>query len=182
MIQKIIDVHHPVLRQKARPVLSIDKKIHSLIADMRDTLAAQDDPEGVGLAAPQVGKSLKLFIVNYKELDRVIINPQVIDNLPPRNAVKQGHKSRSIKPKEQILEGCLSLPFYYGPITRQDSITIKYTNETGKEITETFEDFHAHIIQHEIDHLDGTLFIDHILKQNSKLYYCENDEWEEVKL
>lgn len=176
MVQKIIDVHHPVLRQKARPVSKVDKKIHTLIKDMRDTLAAQDDPEGVGLAAPQIGKSLRLFLVKYQNIDRVIINPQIISSETKRFIPEKTKK------REDILEGCLSLPFYYGPIKRDDSITIKYINETGKEIIETFDDFFAHIIQHEIDHLDGTLFIDHILKQNSKLYYCENDEWEEVKL
>ena len=80
------------------------------------------------------------------------------------------------------LEGCLSLPHFYGPVARATYITISYTNESGEQVTETFKGFLAHIVQHEIDHLKGILFVDHILEQDSPLYHMHGDEWEEVEL
>jgi peptide deformylase len=174
MVLKVVEVKDPVLRLVAKPIAKVDKKILGLIEDMKDTLTAQKDPEGVGLAAPQVGKSLRLFVVDYKKLQRVVINPEVLKiekKLIPKK-----------KSKKEILEGCLSLPHFYGPIERNKSITIKYLNETGKTITETFEGFNAQIIQHEIDHLNGVLFVDKILEQNAPIYRFDGDEWEEVEL
>lgn len=183
MILKIVNVKNPILRSKAKAVdtkilNSNDKKIVGLIADMKATLQAQKDPEGVGLAAPQVGKSLQLFIVNYKNLQRVIINPVVLEIAKTKITNKKGKRKVSRK----ILEGCLSLPHYYGPIKRAGMIKIKYLNEEGKEMIEQFKGFEAQIIQHEIDHLNGILFIDHILEQKSPLYQFKGADWEEVEL
>lgn len=172
MILKFADIKDPVLRQKAKPIASIDKKIIQLITDMKETLVAQNDPEGIGLAAPQVGKSLALFIVSFESLERVVINPKVISI----------GKVKETKQKNNTLEGCLSLPHYYGPIKRPDEITISYMNEKGEKVEEKFEGFPAHIIQHEVDHLNGTLFIDHILSQNSPLYQFDGEDFEEVEL
>jgi peptide deformylase len=80
------------------------------------------------------------------------------------------------------MEGCLSLPNYNGPLTRNNKITIKYLAETGEPRQESFEGFEAQIIQHEIDHLEGILFVDHLIKQNKPLYELVNGEWEEVEL
>ncbi|CAN5332209.1 peptide deformylase [soil metagenome] len=175
MILKVVGVKDPVLRQKAKPVLKIDKKILGLIADMHDTLKSQKDPEGVGLAAPQIGKSLRIFVVDYKNLKRVIINPEIVE-------ISKVKKLNSESKEKDILEGCLSLPHYYGPIKRSKKIKIKFMDEKGKEQTEEFEGFNAQIIQHEIDHLNGTLFIDKIIEQDSPLYKFDGDEWEEVEL
>lgn len=172
MILKFSDIKDPILRQKAKSVKGIDKKITQLIEDMKETLRAQDDPEGIGLAAPQVGKSLTLFIVQYEKLERVVINPKVI-------AVG---KIKPAKKKNKTLEGCLSLPHYYGPIRRADEITIEYKDENWQTKTEIFKGFPAHIILHEIDHLNGVLFIDHILSQEAPLYKFDGEEFEEVEL
>lgn len=172
MVLKFADIKDPILRQKAKHVGKIDKKITQLIADMKETLVAQNDPEGIGLAAPQVGKSLALFLVSFEKLERVVINPKVLSI----------GKKKETKRKNKTLEGCLSLPHYYGPINRPDEITIEYTDESGTKKTEKFEGFPAHIIQHEIDHLNGTLFIDHILEQNSPLYQFDGEDFEEVEL
>lgn len=172
MILKFVDIKDPILRQKAKQVTAIDKKILRLVADMQETLKAADDPEGIGLAAPQVGKSLQIFVVNFENIKRVVINPKVI-------SIGQVKKT---KKKENTLEGCLSLPHYYGPIRRPDEITISYLNEKGEQKQEKFAGFVAHVIQHEIDHLNGTLFIDHILTQNAPLYLFDGDNFEEVKL
>jgi peptide deformylase len=174
MIRKVVDVKNPILRQNAKPVSAVDKKITELIRDMKDTLAAQNDPEGVGLAAPQIGKSLQLFLMSYEGEERVVMNPKVIkmSKIKPLKEVKKG----------EPLEGCLSLPHYYGPVARATEITIKYMNEGGKHIEETFKGFLAHIVQHELDHLNGILFVDHILEQDSPLYHMHGDDWEEVEL
>lgn len=175
MVVKVVDVKNPVLRQKARRVAKIDKKILAIIADMKDTLKVQKDPEGVGLAAPQIGKSMRIFVIDYKNLKRTIINPEVLE-------ISKTEKINTEKKKKDILEGCLSLPHYYGPIKRSGKVKIKYMDEKGVENTETFEGFDAQIIQHEIDHLNGILFIDKILEQKAPLYQFHGDEWEEVEL
>ena len=177
MILKVVGVKDPVLRQKARPVTKIDKKIRQLIADMKNTLGSQRDPEGVGLAAPQVGKSIRLFIMKYKGNERVVINPEILEVRKEKIGKKKAKKK-----KRNILEGCLSLPHYYGPIERDNSIKIKYLNENGEELVEVFTGFLAQIIEHEIDHLEGILFIDHILKQKAPLYKFDGGEWEDVEL
>lgn len=173
MILKFIDIKDPILRLKAKPVGIIDKKITDLIADMKETLNAADDPEGIGLAAPQVGKSIQLFIINYDGTERVVINPKVL-SVEKINSKK--------KKKEKALEGCLSLPHYYGPIQRPEKITISFMDESGNQKEEKFEGFLAHIVGHEMDHLNGVLFIDHILSQEAPLYLFDGDEFEEVEL
>ncbi len=185
MIRKIVDTKNPVLRQKAKAadeklLLQKSKKILSLIKDMKDTLLAQKNPEGIGLAAPQIGKSLRIFVVHYKKLERVIVNPTILEvgeekKKPVVSAKKKGRG-------KEILEGCLSLPHYYGPIKRPSKIKISYLDENGKEQIEEFSGFEAQIIQHEIDHLNGILFIDKILEQNAPLYKFDGDDWEEVEL
>lgn len=163
------------MRLKAKKVTKLDKKVLEIILDLKDTLEVQKEPEGVGLAAPQIGKSLRIFVASYRNFQRVVVNPEVIKIVKnPSKKVK--------KPKKEILEGCLSLPYYYGPLKRAASITVNYLNEKGEKITETFEGFDAQIILHEIDHLNGILFVDHILKEKKPLYKVEDDEWEEVEL
>lgn len=179
MVLKIVDIKTPVLREEARKVGKIDKKVKKLIADMKETLLAQSDPEGVGLAAPQVGKSLQIFIMHYpdEEIDeKVVINPVIIGKKKPSSAKAKGGKGK------QILEGCLSLPHYYGPVKREKEITIRYVDESGNEQTETFSGFVAQIVAHEIDHLHGRLFLDHIFEQKAKLYFIRDDEAEEVEI
>jgi peptide deformylase len=171
---KIADIKNPCLYKKSKPVSKVDKKITKLIADMWETLKAQKDPEGVGLAAPQVGKNLQVFIVFYGKTKQAFINPQVISKAPRPIKSKRGGR--------QILEGCLSLPHYYSPIKRANKIAISYLNEAGQKQSKKFTGFLAHIIQHELDHLAGKVFVDHTLKQKLPLYKIQGDEWEEVDL
>lgn len=175
MVQKIIQSGNPILRKVSKPVGTIDKKIKTLIQDLKDTLAVQKDPEGVGLAAPQIGVNLRVFAVDFKNLKRIIINPEVLEI---KNLTKETKKKKS-----EILEGCLSLPHYYGPLTRDSYVKLKYLDENGKEIEEEFNDFNAQIMLHEIDHLNGFLFVDRLLEQKKKLYKLDTDDsWEEVEL
>lgn len=177
MIRKILLSSDPNLRQKSKAVTKVDKKILKLIQDLKETLSIQKEPEGVGLAAPQIGKNMRVFVTNYKGFERVVINPEVI-KIDKSQVVS--HKSKASK--KEILEGCLSLPYYYGPLKRAAKITVKYLNEKGEKVTETFEGFNAQIIMHEIDHLEGILFVDHLLKEKKPLYKVKGDEWEEVEL
>ncbi len=174
MNRKIVTVKNPLLRQKSRSIAKIDKKVTELIADMRDTLRAQSDPEGVGLAAPQIGKNVRIFLMVHEGVERICINPEIVEVSETKPT-----KKRKVK---TVLEGCLSLPHYYGPLTRAKKITINYLSETGEKITETFEGFLAQIVQHEIDHLEGVLFIDRIVEQHAPLYLFHGEEWEEVEL
>ncbi len=176
MIRKILQSGDLLLRQKSKPVAKIDKKVLKLVQDLKDTLGIQKEPEGVGLAAPQIGRSLRIFIADYKNFQRVVINPEIL-KISESKVIS--HKSKS---RKEILEGCLSLPYYYGPLKRAHKITAKYLNEKGEEIREDFEGFDAQIILHEIDHLNGILFIDRLFEEKKPLYKVEGDEWEEVEL
>lgn len=176
----ILQVPDKKLRQKSNPVKKIDNKLLNLISKMEKTLEAQKDPEGVGLAAPQVGENICLFVVNYKDFKKVFINPKVL-------AVSIDHKSTTTnprsKPKEsKILEGCLSIPNHYGPLVRNYKIKLEFKDKSGETKVEEFTGFIAQVIQHEIDHLDGILFIDRLLEQKKPLYRLEGENWEEVDL
>lgn len=177
MICKIIQSGDKRLREVSKPVKKIDKKILGLIQDLKDTLSVQNDPEGVGLAAPQIGVNLRVFAVQFKKLKRIIINPEII-------SLGESKKINKVKKtKSEILEGCLSLPHYYGPLKRESFIKLKYQDELGQEVVEEFKDFNAQIMLHEIDHLNGFMFIDRLLEQKKKLFKLdENDEWDEVEL
>lgn len=170
MIRKIIGAKDPILRRVSKPIRKIDKKILSLIADLKETLLTQKDPKGVGLAAPQIGKNLQVFIMRPNDKIKTIINPEIISI------------SKQKKGKKQIMEGCLSIPNYYSPLRRVEKIKIKYLTEDGKEKVETFEGFPAQIVDHEIDHLNGILFTDRVLEQKKPLYKLKADEWEKVDL
>lgn len=176
MILKIVEIPNEILRQKSKPVGKVDKKVKKLISDMQETLEAQKNPEGVGLAASQVGKALRLFVVSYKGEKRAVINPEVLEKAKPKT------KTAKSEAKEMPLEGCLSLPQYYGPVKRAQRIKIKYLNEKGQEVTEEFKGFMAQIVAHELDHLEGKIFIDRVLEQKVPLYKYTKGDWEEVEI
>ena len=173
MVRKILKASDPFFRLKAKPVQSIDKKIQEIIRDLKDTLIIQKDPEGVGLAAPQIGKGLRIFYINHKKTSEVFINPEVLSEGP----VMQNPQ------KEKIMEGCLSLPHYYGPLVRASSVKVKYLDETGNEKIKEIKGFLAQIVEHEVDHLDGILFVDRLLAQKKRLFKLISEEdWEEVDI
>ena len=177
----IVNAPHPALRQVAKPVTRVDKKLLRLISDMTRSLVAAKDPEGVGLAAPQVGIPLRLFITRPRPRDpvSVFINPEIIT---------YSQRQQAPHSKNGIYEGCLSLPHHYSPLMRSMSITLKYQTLDNQpepqlvEKTNVFTGFPAHIIQHEVDHLNGILFIDRTLEQNTKLYRIHGKTWDEVDI
>ncbi|MBI4100132.1 peptide deformylase [Candidatus Microgenomates bacterium] len=161
---KILRAPQSILSQPAKRVEKINKKILEIIDEMKVALNQQSDPEGVGLAAPQVGYSLKIFITKptSKSAIRVFINPEITwlsDDLTSND-------SESKNP----LEGCLSLPKIWGPVQRHKSLKLRYLTPDGQSHEELFKDFLAVIIQHEMDHLEGRLFTQRVLLQKGKLY------------
>lgn len=146
---KIFTYGSDVLRKIAKPIEQVDDKIRKFIDDMFVTMYAA---EGIGLAAPQVGESIRLFIVDISPLQegeekRVYINPRIIDF---------GDEL------DEYEEGCLSIPQIHEIVTRPTSIRIQYDTIEGESRDELVEGFLARVIQHEYDHLEGTLFIDHL--------------------
>lgn len=173
----IVQAPNPVLSATAKPIGKINKEITDLIKQMTETLLFAKDPEGVGLAAPQVGKSLQLFIIKESPDDPllVFINPTLtipegetihIPENPPTGKSTKKTKSK----KEVKLEGCLSLQDIWGIVHRYEKITLSYLDEKGVRHSKMFNGFLSTIIQHEYDHLQGILFPRRVLEQKGELY------------
>ena len=134
----------PILRQKSKRIRYIDSSVQRLIGDMRETMLSA---RGIGLAAPQVGTSLRVIVIGIPgEEEIVLINPEIIR--------KTGEC--------WVDEGCLSVPGYAGQIKRAESVAVKGRNENGKEIRIKADELLAQALEHEIDHLNGVLYIDHL--------------------
>ena len=143
-ILEIKEYGEPVLREKALPVKEVNPEILNLIKDMAETMYTDS---GVGLAAPQVGVSKRIIIIDGEEDGLIVlINPMIV-------------KSEGEVVAE---EGCLSVPGIYSQVKRASKVTVKALNENGDPIEITKEALTARALQHEIDHLDGILFIDRI--------------------
>lgn len=183
---KIVQAPNNVLTQKAKPVEKVDKAIKKLLAEMTATLESARDPEGVGLAAPQIGRSLQIFIVKQSPRSPLMtfINPLIeefFDN-PQEQKNKEDKKERGVQ-----LEGCLSLHNVWGVVTRRHGVVVSYLDEDGKKHKKSFDGFLATIIQHETDHLNGILFPKRVLEQNGQLYHSVKNskgeiEFEEIEV
>jgi peptide deformylase len=175
MIRKIVRVGHPALRKVSKKIQKIDKKIINLVKDLTDTLKTQKDPEGVGLSACQIGVNLRVFVMLKSKKIVPVINPEILE-------ISEMPKKKRAAEEEALMEGCLSLPHYYSPLERAKKIKIKYQNIEGKDVVEEFSGFEAQIVQHEIDHLNGGLFVERVLEQKENIYKMNKGEWEEVEL
>lgn len=143
-VLKIRTLPDPVLRQKAKKVTKIDGSIQKLIDDMIDTIHAAS---GAGLAAPQIGVLLRLAVIELPGEDVItLINPEIIK--------RQGERT--------VQEACLSVPGYQGEIKRAVMVKVKAQDRQGREIRLKGEELLAQTLEHELDHLNGTLYIDHI--------------------
>jgi peptide deformylase len=143
-ILPMVDYNNPVLRQKAKRVSSIDGAIAQLIDDMVETMR---EVSGVGLAAPQVGVPLRIAVIELPDEEIIVlVNPKIVKRSGER----------------QIEEGCLSIPGYRGEIQRSEKVTVKGLDRFGREIRIKGEGLLAQAVEHELDHLDGTLYIDHL--------------------
>lgn len=183
---KIVIAPNEVLSLEAEKVTKIDSGIKNLIKEMAFSLENATDPEGVGLAAPQVGRSLRLFVVkeDRKSSLQVFINPELTypEGVDIAEEVEKEKKKKSIK-----LEGCLSLNNIWGVVKRYPSVLLSYQDKNGAQHQRKFTGFLATIIQHEVDHLDGILFPKRVLEQNGILYKSSKDKkgeaiFEEIKI
>jgi peptide deformylase len=153
-VRRICCLPEPVLRQKAKKVPTIDHSLQRLIDDMVTTM---QQANGVGLAAPQVGVSLRVAVLQMPEEEPfAIINPEIVKRSGDR----------------EVGEGCLSVPGYQGELKRSASVTVKGLNREGGKIRIKATGLMAQALEHEIDHLNGILYIDHI-ESEDKLYKIE---------
>src|SRR5207253_2346999 len=136
-----------VLRRPAAPVVKITDKTRELIQDMIDTM---NDAVGVGLAAPQVFISQRLFVYETGDGPKALINPEVLES----------------EGEELGTEGCLSIPRLQGDVVRSTRLVVSGLNENGRRVRFEVNDFPARVFQHEIDHLNGVLFTDRALKES----------------
>ncbi|HEY3112525.1 MAG TPA: peptide deformylase [Gemmatimonadaceae bacterium] len=150
----------PVLRKPTKRVTEVTDELRELIADMFETMYAA---EGIGLAAPQVGRSERLTVVDVEGKKFALINPEIVS---------------SDSTTEKAEEGCLSIPDIYGDVERPTIVTVRFTDENGESREETAGELLGRCFQHEIDHLDGKLFIDYLspLKRKAAV-----SKWEKAK-
>lgn len=137
----------PVLRQKCEPITVFDRQLRLLLKNMADTMYKAD---GVGLAAPQVGLSINVVVIDVGEGIIELINPKIIE--------REG--------MVEDTEGCLSVPGMYGTVPRSERVVVEYQNRFGKKHTMEGTGLLARAFQHELDHLDGVLFIDKVTSLN----------------
>ena len=152
-VREIVSLPEPVLRKKARKVTDFGPELQTLIDDMVETMRVAP---GVGLAAPQVDASVRVIVVEYGEEDEeetAVIPPKLYTVVNPEI-------TRFSTESEVGSEGCLSIPGFAGDVERPLGITIKGQNRRGQPIRIKAEGWLARIFQHEIDHLDGVLFVD----------------------
>lgn len=144
-MRKVVTVGEPVLRQKAKPVGKVTDEIRKLVADMSHAMRVTR-PKGVGIAAPQVGVGIRLIVIRTDGVDLCMINPEILK--------KEGECV--------IKEGCLSVPGLWADVTRAEKITCRYKTINEKKVEIECDGAMARVIQHEVDHLNGVLFIDYI--------------------
>ena len=150
----------PVLRKPTKRVTQVTDELRKLIADMFETMYAA---EGIGLAAPQVGRSERVAVVDVEGKKFTLINPEIVTT---NGSPDKGE------------EGCLSIPDIYGDVERPAEVTIRATDENGNQYEASANELLGRCFQHEIDHLDGKLFIDYLspLKRKAAL-----SKWEKAK-
>lgn len=144
-IRNILKMGDPVLNKKSKPVVKFDEKLHAMLDDMADTMY---DDEGVGLAAPQVGILRRAVVVDIGEGLIELINPEIIEAI-----------GEQIGP-----EGCLSVEDYVADVKRPNYVKVKAQDRYGKEFEIEGEEFLARAFCHELDHLDGILFVERVEK------------------
>jgi peptide deformylase len=144
-VLKVRKYGDPVLRKRAKPVEAVTPQIRAFIADMVDTMY---DEVGIGLAAPQIGISLRLMVVGHDDnrQARALINPVITE------------QGGSVTAEE----GCLSIPGVFAPVTRAEWVKLEAQDTEGQPVSITARGLRARVFQHEMDHLDGVLFIDRL--------------------
>ena len=171
-IRRIYETPDPVLRQISKPVETFDDELRTLVADMFETMYAAP---GIGLAAVQVGVPIRLLVIDLQEpadpddpespivkQPRVFINPEIL-----------WHSDDEVP----YTEGCLSVPEQYAEVMRPDRIRAKWQDEKGKSYEEDIDGLLAVCLQHEMDHLEGVLFIDHLSRLKRDMVLKKLAKW-----
>ena len=156
----IVTVNGPkagVLRRRARPVGKVTAEIQRFVEDMLTTLQAAN---GLGLAAPQVGESLRMLVAKVEDRTVVLVDPEVI----------------RAEGKETATEACLSIPGVVADVPRSAVVTIRGKNRRGRKVTIVADKLLGRVLQHEIDHLDGILFLDRVSDPNTIRYVTSSDD------
>jgi peptide deformylase len=149
-IREIVTLPQAILRRKARKVIDFGPEFQILVEDMVETMR---QAPGVGLAAPQVNESLRLIVVEYGDEED--------EDIPPKLYILANPEiTRASEDTLVGTEGCLSIPGIHGDVERSDAVTVKGLNRHGRPMTVKAKGWLARIFQHEIDHLDGILFVD----------------------
>lgn len=143
VIRRILTAEESILRERAKKVTQFDASLHRLLDDMVETMR---DAPGIGLAANQVGVGLQVAVIELEEKVTELINPQIV------------------RTSGEIIdwEGCLSIPGFVAEVKRHAKVTVKARDRYGKEFRVKGEELFARALQHEIDHLNGVLYIDHL--------------------
>ena len=169
---KFRTVPNPILRQKSKPISQIDQKIKKLAQKMINLIKNGSEGKriGIGLSAIQVGKPIRLFVAYDKQVqkDLIFVNPEII--------WKSKKLISGIPDTENKYEGCLSVPGFLGSVKRHQSIKLKFQTLNGRIQKRKFSGFLSTVIQHEMDHLNGILFVERVLKQKGKIYKFEKDK------
>jgi peptide deformylase len=142
-VRPIVLLGDPRLRLKGKPVSSFNKSLHELLDDLAHTMRAAP---GVGLAAPQLGEAVQACVIEVEGRLHELVNPQIV----------------RASGDDRDLEGCLSLPGYYAYVTRRERVWVAAQNRVGKSIKVAGSGLLGRALQHELDHLDGKLFIDYL--------------------
>ncbi|HET7585811.1 MAG TPA: peptide deformylase [Gemmatimonadaceae bacterium] len=158
----LLDIHllgSPILRRETEPVATVTDELRRLVDDMLETMYAA---RGIGLAAPQVGRTERVAVVDVNDAPIVLINPEIAR----REGTERGE------------EGCLSIPDIYGEVERATRIVVRAIDRDGAPFEHEATGLEARAIQHEVDHLHGRLFIDHLslLKRRAAL-----SKWEKMR-
>src|SRR6478609_3165364 len=168
-IRRIFETPDAILRQISKPVETFDDELKTLVADMFETMY---DAPGIGLAAVQVGVPIRLLVIDLQEPEeevgdpvrdpRVFINPEIL-----------WHSDTEVP----YTEGCLSVPEQYAEVMRPDKIRARWQDEKGKTYEEEIEGLLAVCLQHEMDHLNGVLFIDHLSRLKRDMVLKKLAKW-----
>ena len=184
MILPIVAYGHPVLRKLAHDIQAEYPGLDKLIEDMWETMYASN---GVGLAAPQIGKDIRLFVMDSAQIfNNMDENEKKEDNYPDAPGIKQvfinAHIVEELGDDWAYNEGCLSIPKIREDVFRAEEVTLSYMDQNFHKHTRTFNGVTGRIILHEYDHIDGKLFIDHISPLKRKLLKRKLDDISKGKI
>lgn len=155
ILKIVTGADNPILRTKSAPIKKIDRAVKKLVADMIKTMQSVD---GLGIAAPQIGGNLRVFIarLNFDTANEIIVPMINSEFLKMSEEIEEGE------------EGCLSVPGKFGVVRRAKFATISYTDLRGQKQTLNLSDLNARIVQHETDHINGILFVDKMVRETGE--------------